>query len=229
MVLFYCLVEVVRSKPYLVSGFPRDTRVHVGENASIVCYDYFSTKVALITDFRWFKWENKPSKDSEEELTRSMLRHGNITEGITLISARYYKSVAENQNSTVLHGVRLNLYNVTKADEGYYSCVGCNNLGCSIRSARFTVTEETGTSHLFCTSLFCTIVSFRCSLYFIVSLLFDCVVTYHIYLALSCSCIVLLCFHSIFVIVLLFIRLLLFLYLHCCLINVLPKFCFALD
>ena len=144
---------MVRPKPYFVSGFPLDTRVHVGENASMECYELVVTMKILMHDFRWFKWENKPSKNSEEELARTRHRHGNIPKGITRISTRYYQPITKHHNNEELHGVRLNLYNVIKADEGYYSCVGCNGLGCSIRSARLTVTKDAGTSHLFCTSL----------------------------------------------------------------------------
>ena len=118
------------------------------------CYELFSTKMGLIIDFRWFLWEIKPNKTLEEELTRMVLRHGNITEEIRLINSWYYQSISKSQNNIKLHGVRLNLYNVTKADEGYYSCVGCNNLGCAIRSARFTVIEDGGSSHLFFVLMF---------------------------------------------------------------------------
>ena len=113
------------------------------------CYELFSTKMGLIIDFRWFLWEIKPNKTLEEELTKILLRNGNITEDLRLINSWYYESIVKNQNSIALHGVRLNLYNVTKDDEGYYSCVGCNNLGCAIHSARFTVIEDGGWSHFF--------------------------------------------------------------------------------
>ena len=135
-----------------MSRFPRADRVHVGENASMECYERFSDKMGLVTDFRWLLWETKLYKTSEKELKRRLLRYGTITEGIKLIDSLYYQSITKYQNNRVFLGVRLNLFNVTKADEGYYSCIGCNNLGCSIRSARLTVTEHEGVFHRVCTS-----------------------------------------------------------------------------
>ena len=133
------------------------------------CYELFRAK----TDFRWFQWEIKPNKSLEEELTRMVFRHGNITERVTLISSQYYQSITKYLYNEKLQGVRLNLNSVAKADEGYYSCVGCNFLGCSTLSARLTVTGDAGMSHLFCTSLlfYCVISLYFCVLSFLYCLI----------------------------------------------------------
>ena len=151
-----CLIaEVVRAKPFLQPEFPRDTRAVVGENASMECYELFSNKMGTIVDFRWLLWRVKPTKTLEQRLI-VLARNGNFTDNFlieALINPLYYDPIDRKDNDRILYGSRMNLYNVSKEKDGYYSCIACNHLGCSIRSARLTIIDEIGqysiTVHLF--------------------------------------------------------------------------------
>ena len=102
------------------------------------CFELFSTKMGTMIDFRWVRWELKPGKLNETGMTEQA-QGGQSTEGLTHISSSNYESIKKKQNGVQLHGVRMNLHNVSMADGGYYSCIGCNYLGCATRSARLTI------------------------------------------------------------------------------------------
>ena len=150
------IVEVVRAKPFLQPEFPRNARAFVGENASMECYELFSNKMGTIVDFRWLLWKLKPNKALEQRLI-ALARHGNFTDNSlieALINPVFYESIERGENDRILYGSRMNLFNVSKREGGYYSCIACNHLGCSIRSARLTVIEEHGQySHPFYSSV----------------------------------------------------------------------------
>eukprot|EP00794_Sanderia_malayensis_P005298 gene5298-5967_t len=132
------IVETVRSKPHLLSNYPKSTIARIGENASMDCYELFSMKMGTMIDFRWYLWDSKPDPSNETQLT-TLSKVDQIAKGAKQISSSFYKSIKKTQNEHKLHGVRLNLYNVSQSNDGYYSCVGCNHLGCAITSARLTV------------------------------------------------------------------------------------------
>ena len=137
--------EVIRAKPFLRQGFPRDTRAVVGENASMECFELFSNKMGTIVDFRWLLWRRKPNYMLEKELIALVL-NGNFTNPFvkTLFDPLYYESIARTENDILLYGSKINLFNVTKQNDGYYSCIACTSLGCAVRSARLTVIDEIG-------------------------------------------------------------------------------------
>ena len=142
----FLLLEVVRAKPFLQPGFPRNARAVVGDNASMECYELFSNKMGTIVDFRWLLWKVKPNSSLEKELIR-IARYQNISNNSlvgALINPVFYESIERKENDRILYGSRMNLYNVSKAVDGYFSCIACNHLGCSIGSARLTVLDEIG-------------------------------------------------------------------------------------
>eukprot|EP00795_Rhopilema_esculentum_P011974 gene11974-2556_t len=136
------VTEIVRSKPFLQPDFPRSATAHVGENASMECYELFSYKMGTMVDFRWFLWLIKPNATLEQDLHK-LVSHANSTHNFRLISSLYYETMRKNINNKYLYGVRLNLYNVTIKDQGYYSCVACSHLGCAFTTANLTVVQDT--------------------------------------------------------------------------------------
>lgn len=110
------------------------------------CYELFSNKMGTIVDFRWLLWKMKPNSTLEQELLK-LVWHENFTDNYlinALIDSADYESIERSQNDRVLYGSRMNLYNVGKKDDGYYSCIACNHLGCSIRSARLKILKKIG-------------------------------------------------------------------------------------
>ncbi len=135
--------ETVRSKPYLLPAYPKNTIAHIGENASLDCFELFSRTMGTIPDFRWYLSTKKPrievlsSNESEFKAWKSR-------RDTKQISAFFHENIKRVQNGNKLEGIRLNIHNVSKSDDGYYTCSGCNHLGCALQCARLTIIENLG-------------------------------------------------------------------------------------
>lgn len=139
------ILEVVRTKPFIHPQYPRNARAFVGENASMECIDAFSTTMRTMVNYRWIHLRSKPDSSAEQGMI-SLVFYPNTTDILrnSFIDSAFYEPIKKTETDTVLYGIRMNLYNVTEDDDGYYSCVACNHLGCSIKSARLTIIPETG-------------------------------------------------------------------------------------
>ena len=62
----------------------------------------------------------------------------------TTIETMHYNTTKIRVNGKDHHGVFLILKNVTEAAQGWYSCVACNHVGCTMASAYLNVTDARG-------------------------------------------------------------------------------------
>ncbi|XP_065071218.1 fibroblast growth factor receptor 1-like isoform X2 [Rhopilema esculentum] len=129
-------------KPSLQPGFPKNTPKNVGENASMECFDLFSSQMV---HFRWLMWLTKPNKTLEKDVYK-LISNNNYTRYFELVNPSHYESLRKDVGNRFLSGVRMNLYNVTKKNQGYYSCVMCHRGGCAVNTANLTVFQYNGTT-----------------------------------------------------------------------------------
>ena len=121
-------VERSRSKPVVLSML--NATVFVGENVTLICRAYSDA----MPHFQWLRWFPLPSNSS-----------GNDTD-----SKKFsYEVINQNQQDSVnnkheFRGVPLSLVNVTKKDEGKYTCIVGNALGYSVKHAYIVVQEKLG-------------------------------------------------------------------------------------
>lgn len=114
------VVEKSRTKPILKCGFPKNTSVQLGQNASMTCIVLIS---GTLPDFRWLKWNNIPST-----FPNSLdFENGSYT----LVNPRQYQTVHVGGK----YGVEVNIGNVTPNDLGLYTCYVSNHLGFDYMSA----------------------------------------------------------------------------------------------
>ena len=127
-------VERSRAKPVVLPM--SNATVFVGENVTLLCRAYSDA----MPHFQWLRWFPSHSNSS-----------GNDTDGKKLL----YEVIKQNQqdssnyqssgnNKHEFHGVTLSLVNVTKKDEGKYTCLVGNALGYSVQNAYIIVQEKLG-------------------------------------------------------------------------------------
>ena len=134
-------LEQTKSRPYLSYGHPSNDTVETGTNTILDCYDILgSTNMA---DFRWLHWLGPPPLRPNMKYVKDAGYLSRRFNG-TMIDSKYYNTTKVTINSKEQHGVLLTLSNVTKDDTGWYSCVACNHVGCSISSAYLNVTDSIG-------------------------------------------------------------------------------------
>ena len=94
-------------------------------------------------DFRWFMWLTKPNLTLEQDFHK-LVPNSNYTRYCKLVSPLQYESIRKDMGNSFLSGVRMNLFNVTEKDQGYYSCVMCHRGGCAVNTANLTVFQYNG-------------------------------------------------------------------------------------
>lgn len=121
------VVEKSRTKPILKCGFPRNTSVELGQNASMTCIVLIS---GTLPDFRWLRWNTIPSTfpDSLD------FENGSYT----LVNPRQYQTVHVGGK----YGVKVNIWNVQPNDLGLYTCYVSNHLGSDYMSAFLTEEKD---------------------------------------------------------------------------------------
>lgn len=96
-----------------------------------------------MADFRWLNWTGQPPDQSHIRLVKNAAALLKPHNG-TLIETKYYQTSILTVSGKEHHGVALPLIHVTEQDAGWYSCIACNFIGCSIESAFVKVTTDEG-------------------------------------------------------------------------------------
>ena len=96
-----------------------------------------------MADFRWLHWLGPPPLRPNMKFVKDAGYLSKRYNG-TMIDPKHYNTTKIRINSKEQHGVLLTLSNVTEVDAGWYSCVACNHVGCTISSAYLNVTDVVG-------------------------------------------------------------------------------------
>ena len=110
--------------------------VFVGENATLICKAYSDA----MPHFQWLRWFPFHSNSSGNDTDSKKLLYEVIKQ--THRDFVNYQSRSNGKHS--FHGVTLSLVNVTKKDEGKYTCIVGNALGYSVKNAYIIVQEKLG-------------------------------------------------------------------------------------
>lgn len=124
-----CLPEKGRFRPILSAQFPVNKTARVGENVTFQCIELFSP---MLTDYRWLHWKKLPPDYTDLKLDK---KDGPSNSSYyTVINPKHYVSFTFKKKEGK-YGGRVRLYNVTKEDEGLYTCLISNHIGKKWRSA----------------------------------------------------------------------------------------------
>ena len=127
-------VERSRAKPVVLSM--SNATVFVGENVTLICRAYSDAK----PHFQWLRWfllsSNSSGNDTDSKKFSYEVINQNQQDSVD------YHSRSNNKHE--FHGVPLSLVNVTKKDEGKYTCLVGNTLGYSVKHAYIIVQEKLG-------------------------------------------------------------------------------------
>ena len=119
----------------LSARFPVNKTARVGDNVTFQCIELFSP---MLTDYYWLHWRKLPP--SYPVLKLDKIPSANSLY-YTLINPRRYKQFDVEKNNKK-YGGRVYLNNVTKEDEGMYTCLIVNHVGKGWRSAFLRVIES---------------------------------------------------------------------------------------
>ena len=112
--------------PVLLPGYPKDRTAVIGDTTMLFCADTSD----ILVDYRWLKWDS-----SVKSFTQADFYNGTL---FTMLHPKDYEQV----NAHNKRGVYLKLTNLTKADEGLYTCLAMNMyMRYSYRSAFLTVKQ----------------------------------------------------------------------------------------
>ena len=127
-------VERTRAKPVVLPM--SNATVFVGENATLICRAYSDA----MPHFQWLLWfpfhSNSSGNDTASKKPSYEVIKQNQQDSIN------YQSRSNNKHE--FHGVTLSLVNVTKKDEGRYTCIVGNAIGYSVKNAYIIVQEKLG-------------------------------------------------------------------------------------
>ena len=105
------------------------------------CYDILGGM--NMAHFRFLHWKGNPPNHMNVKFVKDandLVRPYNGTQ----IGTEYHYTSSIEINNKKYHGVLLSLQNLTSSDGGWYSCVACNHVGCSIESGYIKIVEAKG-------------------------------------------------------------------------------------
>ena len=137
----FSIAESTKSRPYLKPGHPRNRTLRLNDNTTMHCYDILGGMG--MADFRWLKWTGQPPDQSHIRFIKNAEALTKTHNG-TMIETKSYQTSTLTVSGKEHHGVALPLINVTEEDAGWYSCIACNYIGCSIESAFVEITKDEG-------------------------------------------------------------------------------------
>ena len=115
----------------------KNVTVYEGENATLLCKALSDS----MPHFQWLRWVQSPSNGS----TNSTIEHPHYE--VIKQNDHYLKQhlvSPQSNNKFDFHGEKLTLVNVTKKDEGKYTCVVGNALGYVGEEAHVIVYKQKG-------------------------------------------------------------------------------------
>ena len=124
------VIEKGGVKPVLSTSHPVNKTARVGENVTFQCIELVSP---ALTDYRWLHWNKLPSHYPDLRLNDKDAPSVNSS-NYTILSAKHYRPFAV-KSEQGKYGGRVLLTNVTKEDEGLYTCLISNHFGKEWRSA----------------------------------------------------------------------------------------------
>ena len=137
---FFFPLEKPRARPILSRAFPTNKTVKTGSNVSFQCIELRST---TLTDYRWLKWYKPANASSlQEKLVDSPSE--NSSDYKLIDPAQYVSFRVKDKEGD--YGGKVVLTNVTKEDEGMYTCLISNHVGKSLRSA-FLIIDDSGKTY----------------------------------------------------------------------------------
>ena len=115
----------------------KNVTVYEGENATLVCKALSDS----YPHFQWLRWYLSPSNGS----TNSTIErpHYEVIKQKEQESYQYLV-LPQSDDKFDLHGVKLTLVNVTKKDEGKYTCIVGNTVGYAVEQAYIVVYRQNG-------------------------------------------------------------------------------------
>eukprot|EP00794_Sanderia_malayensis_P005386 gene5386-6059_t len=141
------VTETTKSRPVLQPGRPRNRTLQAGDNTTLNCYDVLGGEG--LADFRWYHWEGAPPKRKYVGSVKDGTSLSHSHNG-TMIETKYYHTASLKIGNDNHHGVALPIFNVSMSDAGWYSCIACNYIGCSMESAFVDVITQKATgTHVF--------------------------------------------------------------------------------
>ena len=119
----------------------KNVTVFVGENATLLCRALSDS----MPHFQWLRWFSSPSNSSDNN---SYIPHPHYTyEVIKQVEVKDNQHLVvptRHGNKFDFHGVKLTLVNVTKNDEGKYTCIVGNTVGYAVEQAFIVVRDWSG-------------------------------------------------------------------------------------
>ena len=111
--------------------------VYEGENATLLCRALSDS----MPHFQWLRWHSSPTNGT----TNTTIEHPHY-EVIKQNSpdSNEHLVLPRNNNKFDFHGVKLTLVNVTKKDEGKYTCIVGNAVGYAVMAAYVMIRARSG-------------------------------------------------------------------------------------
>ena len=130
------VIEKGPVRPVLSAQFPVNKTAQVGDNVSFQCIELFSP---ILTDYKWLHWNRLPPSYPDLGFGDDPLLFNSTY--YTVINPVHYHSFSV-QKAEGKYGGRVLLTNVTKEDEGMYTCLISNHVGKGWKSAFLRVLNE---------------------------------------------------------------------------------------
>ena len=118
----------------------KNVTVYEGQNATLLCKALSDS----MPHFQWLRWFSSPSNRSANG---SQIQHPHHSYEIIKQNEQndnQHVVVPTKQSKFELHGVKLTLINVTKTDEGKYTCIVGNTVGYAVEQAYIFVSDRLG-------------------------------------------------------------------------------------